>query len=846
MAKTGWLTVLMFLFLLQVTAQTVKKIKINVSKTSLSQVLLGLKENYGIQFAFDNDVLSNYLISANRTFQSEEEALSYLLKNLPLEIEKTGDVFIIIPVSADTVAVQPAAFTQISGQVMEAYTYEPLPYSNISINNKYIQTDRLGNFNFIASADSTFDLHISHLGYYIYDTIISQSVNNKFLLNPQFEKIAEVKVLGNLVEQSTLIGDKAGRIKINHRIAPVLPGHGDNSVFNLLRLMPGILASGEQSTDLLIWGSYESQSKIQFDGFTVFGLKNFNDNISVVNPFMVKNIEVMKGGYEARYGDRVGGIVDITGKNGTMQKPTFTFNINSTTINSLAEIPLSKKSSVLAAYRQTYYQLYDPSNLELFGRKKGGQQTDGSMMGEVINFTVIPDYVFRDANLKYVYRGDNGSQLSVSLYGGGDKFDYNMEGTLFNTIISRSEEEQNKQLGSSVLFSQPRKNGNVTNVSASYSVLKKLADEQNDTKNTRTGKQLVTKRISSVNNVDELTVSAEHVFSLVEGHHLIAGAGAINNNVQLSRKLFEDQIIDLNSQSPRIFSYLQDELPVGKFIELKSGMRIIHSTKLKKWFAEPRISTSVKLSEEIKLNASWGLYNQFMSKTSIVDSSYNFAYFWTNSDAKNIPVLHAEHWIGGLSYFKNGFTVSAEMYHKTTDGLTRFHNGSKRYAQGFYTGDAKSKGLDLFFKKEYKRHMGWISYSLSKTEEHFPFYSAGEYKLAPHDQTHELKIAGIFNYKSFYFSANYVYGSGFERYNYNTPEGTNLNQEYKRLDAALVYKFQPRKVKAELGISVLNVFDTENIKYSNLRKATVDDINLVGIYTDAVPFTPALFFNVEF
>lgn len=845
MAKTGWLTVLMFLFLLQVTAQTVKKIKINVLKTSLSQVLLGLKENYGIQFAFDNDVLSNYLISVNRMFQSEEEALSYLLKNLPLEIEKTGNVFIIIPVSADTVAVQPAAFTQISGQVMEAFTYEPLPYSNISINNKYIQTDRLGNFNFIASADSMFDLHISHLGYYIYDTIISQSVNNKFLLNPQFEKIAEVKVLGNLVEQSTLIGDKAGRIKINHRIAPVLPGHGDNSVFNLLRLMPGILASGEQSTDLLIWGSYESQSKIQFDGFTVFGLKNFNDNISVVNPFMVKNIEIMKGGYEARYGDRVGGIVDITGKSGTLQKPTFTFNINSTTINSLFEIPLSKKSSVLAAYRQTYYQLYNPSNLELFGRKRMDSPM-GNSSANVINFTVIPDYVFRDANLKYVYRGDKGRQLSVSLYGGGDKFDYNMEGTFFNTVISRNEEEQNKQFGSSVQYSQPWKNGNLTNVSASYSVLEKLADEQNGAENTRTGKQTVTKLISSVNNVDELTVNAEHVFSFVEGHHLIFGAGAINNSVQLSRKLFDDRIIDLNSQSPRIYSYLQDELPVGKFLELKSGMRIIHSTKLQKWFAEPRISTSVKLSEEIKLNASWGLYNQFMSKTSVVDSAYNFAYFWTNSDAENIPVLHAEHWIGGLSYFKNGFTFSAEVYKKTTNGLTRFHNGSKRYLQGFYTGDAKSRGLDLFIKKEYKRHMGWVSYSLSKTEEHFPFYSPGEYKLAPHDQTHELKIAGIFNYKSFYFSANYVYGSGFERYDFDKLDGTKMDKKYKRLDAALVYKFPPRKVKAELGISVLNVFNTENIKYSNLRKTTVDDINLVGIYVDAVPFTPAVFFNIEF
>ena len=141
--------------------------------------------------------------------------------------------------------------------------------------------------------------------------------------------------------------------------------------------------------------------------------------------------------------------------------------------------------------------------------------------------------------------------------------------------------------------------------------------------------------------------------------------------------------------------------------------------------------------------------------------------------------------------------------------------------------------------------MAWISYSLSKTEEHFPFYIREYYRLAPHHQTHELKVAAIINLKSFYFSANYVYGSGFERYDFELDDGTHLNQDYNRLDAALVYRFNPGKIKAEAGISVLNVLDANNIKYSNLRRATVDDVSLVGIYADAVPFTPALFLKIE-
>jgi len=76
------------------------------------------------------------------------------------------------------------------------------------------------------------------------------------------------------------------------------------------------LAAGEQSREMLIWGSYSGHSQLIFDGFTVFGLKNFNDNISFANPYMSKDIKVMKGGFGADYGDRVGGIVEITGIQG--------------------------------------------------------------------------------------------------------------------------------------------------------------------------------------------------------------------------------------------------------------------------------------------------------------------------------------------------------------------------------------------------------------------------------------------------------------------------------------------------------------------------------------------------
>ncbi|WP_297099086.1 TonB-dependent receptor [uncultured Draconibacterium sp.] len=847
MNKLTVVVLVMLLTVMQLAAQNQEKIEINTRKTPLNQVLIDLKEKYGFQFAYDSDLLSGFLVSANnKTFSSDEEALRYLIKDFPLEIERSGDVLLIIPKREHK-----PGLTQISGQVLEANTFEPLPYSYILINRRPVQSDIQGHFNFIASADTSYNLQISHLGYFVYDTVVTQSLSRNFLLYPQIERIEEVQIYSNPIEKSTLIGYNAGRMKINHQIAPILPGFGDNSVFNLLRLMPGVMASGEQSNDLLIWGAYESHSKIQFDGFTVFGLKNFNDNIAVVNPLVVKNIEVMKGGYEARYGDRVGGIVDIQGKDGTLLKPTFTFSINSITVNSMVQLPLSKKSSLLAAYRQTYHQLYDPTRISIVSSEEiptsgsGYGNSHGGGFSTKRLTDVKPDFVFRDANLKYTFKGDDGSRISLSLYGGGDDFSYDTDARLTRFLWTREEQEKNNQLGGSAQLNYPWNNGDATNLTFAYSAFERQLYQKGQLESTQNGDVRILTDLDSENTVDELSFNAEHTLNFREGHRLLVGTGAINNKVELSRFSEGDQEIDINNQSPRIYSYLQDEYPLGELLELKTGVRVIYNTKPGKWYFEPRVSASFSVFDDMKINASWGLYNQFLSKTTVLDSTNNYTEFWSNSDDEQIPVLSAEHFVAGLSYNKNGFTASAEAFYKTTDGLSRYVDGNFLVRQGFYQGKARSKGLDVFVKKEYKRNMAWISYTLSNTEERFPYFRLSTWQPAPHQQKHELKFAGVYNYRSFYLSANYVYGSGFERYDFVVDNDLNFDKAYSRLDAALVYKFRPGKVKAEAGISVLNILNTENIKYSNIRISTIDEVSVLGVYSDAISFTPAVFLNIE-
>jgi len=173
---------------------------------------------------------------------------------------------------------------------------------------------------------------------------------------------------------------------------------------------------------------------------------------------------------------------------------------------------------------------------------------------------------------------------------------------------------------------------------------------------------------------------------------------------------------------------------------------------------------------------------------------------------ENRSVLIAPHWVGEINYFKNDLTLNLQAFYKTTHNLTKrvFEqeevNGTRVDGYFSYFGDAKNYGIDLYAKKDFGRHSVWASYSLSKALERFAPASVTlpVYTLSPQHQLHEFKVAGLFNLHKFYFSGNYVYGSGMQI----------LREVFKSEAGNVSYK----RFSGELGLSVLNVFDTQNLR----------------------------------
>ena len=785
-------------------------------------------------FSFDDKQLSQYFFTVNKSFPSVEKALDFLLKEIPFAWDKREDVFIIYPFERDIFKKKYI----ISGRVVDKINAETLPFSHIQINNHRMISDVGGNFSYISESDSLFRVKVSHLGYYIVDTILSAKTNISIGLMPARIDLDEVTVNGSVVERTIRIESAPGTMRLNHKIANFLPGNGDNSVFNLLRLQPGVLAAGEQSKDLIIWGSYDGHSQVLFDGITIFGLKNFNDNISSVNPYMAKDIKIMKGGFSSEYGDRVGGIVDITGVDGSVSDPSLNLNINNTTVNAMVSIPLFKKSSLIMAFRQTYYNLYDTESLNIYGSRSNSNNS---------SVNIYPDYNFRDFNVKYSGKINNGDSYHLSVFTGKDRFSYSYDEKRGRRLLKTSEDENNSQLGASVFYGKRWDNGNNSNFSFSYSGLKsKLNNYLNITRESIIFDRIVTlvdDIIITNNEIEEYNARFDNRFSSYKRNDIEVGAGLVSNNVLLRKDSLSHNLSKLDNNDFVYNTYINDNITLGPHFSLKPGLRMDYSVNLNRAYIQPRISALFKINDRLNFNSSWGIYNQFIAKSSVLDEVGNYNYIWTICDNKEIPVLKSRHFVVGGAYESNGFTFSVDGFIKYTDGLTRFVR--IRRDESIYRGKGKSSGLDFFIKKDYNGHSAWISYTLSKTEEYFSYFKANSYERALHDQRHELKFAALVNIKSFYISANYVFGSGFPDPYPDSGEDTQ-DKLYSRMDASLIYKFFTRNFRLEAGVSVLNIFNHENIKYSNFISIPEEQTSSVKIHTEAVPFTPVLFLNFSY
>lgn len=817
------LSFILLLVLCYSTKLFAQSISLDYQDELLNEILLDLNDRYEVQISVNAELSNGCTVTIKKEFKSIDLAMQALAKKCTLELVKLGEVYAFRAISVQETAKPLPPNYLYQGTIREADSEEVLPFAVVITTNRSLVTDDYGRFSFISSAERETML-IRSLGYQDIDTVIMASNSLDISLAPRSMELEDVVVQAEMEDVAiTNVGDGAGHIQLNNVNNNPVPGLSNNLIFNNLRLYPGIMAAGESIADFVIWGSYAGQNHVIYDGISLFNSWGINDDMGRVNPFMIKHVEVYKGGYNVPYGDRIGGVVLIDGKSGNPNQVESSISLTNQLVSGYLNIPLFNKTSTFqVAGRKSFV---DPFNLS-------------AESGDNLNL-ILPKYDYSDLHLKFSSQLGKNDYLELSTVLSTDSYKgrfriRNAPGLLQDVNIN------SEQLGGSLKYAKGWANGGLSSfmlsqshykpeLTTNYFVLRNITDQEFELRSELWN-----------NPILEFRSRLTHTFPAVNNHQLQLNFEHVSNEVGFQSSGNELIIANATQRSSRFLIYGHDDIKISDNFSLQLGLKVDVPEYTDEVYYQPRINGQIDLSDRWSVHFGWGIYNQFISRNAVVDTLGNLTDIWQLANGRGIPVLESTHHVVGFGYKRAGFELSMEAYYKTSNGFSRYLV-SRRASAIRFQGNGRSKGIDIFVKKHLKDHELWLSYSLAKADERFENgFRVSEYRLAPQSQRHELKAAAIFNLNPFRFSLTNVYGSGFSNFTFRRSREEFI--PYWRTDIAFQYQFQLATQKVEAGFSMLNLFNRRNVRLNQSVNVPNGDI----INTAGIPFTTTVYLNVNF
>jgi ferric enterobactin receptor len=771
----------------------------------------------------------------------------------------------------------------VSGRVKDVATGEPLPNVTVRIRglSGATTTNRDGYFTLHKVPSDTAVLVFTMIGYqpYNYPLTQDQSFSNLVIQLASANNILEAVIVTGKKEEGFKLNQKVGLITLTPAAIATLPNIGQKDVFRSFQLMPGVSAGNEQTAGLYVRGGTPDQNLVLFDGFTVYNVDHLFGFFSAFNASAVKDVQLYKGTFEAKYGGRLSSVVDITGKEGNKKQINAGIELGFLGVNGFVESPIGKKVSGLITYRRSFKTgLYDKIADKLNGENSGqpGPPSGGNgpgPAGRAPGSSEVKSF-FDDLNAKFTYNPTEKDVISWSFYTGKDKLDNNisgrggrmMGGGGFNASSSDVTEWGNT--GTSLKWSKKWSARLFSSTLVSYS---NYFSNRNNTRTVmRDSVSTTVAGIIENNDLKDWSLKTDVEWSPGKTHSFGIGYQLTNNEVQYTYARSDTAvIIDRYTRDNTYSFYLQDKLNLfNDKLTLIPGLRVSYFEPTAKLYYEPRFSVNYSITDNIKLKGSAGQYYQFVKRVVREDILQGSRDFWVLADDLKLPVSSSQQYVAGISWENNDYLIDVEAYYKKLKGLSEFTlrfasrpgQNSTTYEENFYEGTGYARGLDVLLQKKFGNYNGWLGYTIGEVVNHFPVYGEKDF-YAGNDVRHEFKMVHMYKWKRLNLSVTWMYLTGKP---YTAPSGgyyvtllDGTRQEYlvvtgkntlrlpayHRLDAAITLNYgKPGQANGTIGLSFFNCYGRKNVWYKNYD---IIDGEIIETDVNYLGFTPNLSFTFK-
>jgi len=701
----------------------------------------------------------------------------------------------------------------ISGLVKEAETGETLPHANIRIVGTTMgtATNVDGHFTLLGVPAGLHQLEITFIGYLPSLIDIDPAAFEGLLVVELSPLTTELGGIVVTAENYTIMkaAGAVSQITLSPRDLAVLPNVGEVDIFRSLQLLPGISGTNEGSAGLFVRGGTPDQNLVLLDGMTVYHVDHFFGFFSAFNADAIKDVQVFKGGFPAKYGGRTSSVVDLAGKTGDVNNLNGAMGLNLLSGNGVLEIPLKGRGSVLISARRSYTDIIqsglytsiyetitgdditpdtDTQDTQGAGGGRGGGgggALGGGFRGPNEAF-VQPDFYFYDLNIKGTFRPTDYDVFSLSFYNGEDNLDKsrdqlrdialqnNSSVSIRNDVIDLTNWGN---VGVSGKWSRQWSPRFYSNSLVAYS--RYFSDYDRDTLIERVDAEAdsvsFSRNFGSVekNRLQDFSIRLDNEWKLNADNLFAFGAQLTRADVTYENVRDDTlSVLQRDQASTQIAVYAQNTWDYKDRIELTAGIRGVHYDATSSFYIEPRLSAMARLTDRVSIKAAAGVYNQFVARVVNENVTEGARDFWLLADGETVGVNGATHLIAGASYETANWLFDTEVFYKDIADLTEFSLRYQREAnfgpggpnlvadELFFTGDGAAKGLEVLLQKKRGRLTGWLSYTLSNVEHVFPGLNEGEGFAALHDQEHELKLVNSLRLGKWNIAATWTFATG--------------------------------------------------------------------------------------
>jgi outer membrane receptor for ferrienterochelin and colicin len=744
----------------------------------------------------------------------------------------------------------------ISGYISDKKTGEKLRNASIFIVNKNAGTTS-NNYGFysLTLATDSMDLIVSYAGYATFEKTIYLNMDYKLNIALEVQKNLDEVVVTASKKPSIQNKTQMSSIDLPIETIKSLPRFlGEVDIIKAIQLLPGVQAGGEGQSGIYVRGGGPDQNLILLDGVPVYNVSHLFGFFSVFNADAVKNVELVKGGFPARYGGRLSSVLDIQMKEGNKNGIHGDAGIGLIASRLTLEGPFNKgkESSFMVSGRRTY--------IDVLAQPLIKSQTDGISTG----------YYFYDLNAKANFKLTNKDHLYISGYTGDDKFYANDKSSNYTTksgikwgnttaVVRWNHEFSNKLFG---------------NLSTHYSKYKFEVGNQEKSR-TNTNEYFI---LNYFSGIEDFNVKYDFDFLPSPNHFVKMGTGITFHSYKPGAIQFKESSSGGSAATDTLLkykfltsketdTYIEDDIKVSDKFKTNVGLHFATFTIGTKTYAsiQPRVAARYLLTKDLSVKASYAQMDQYIHL--LTNAGLGLPTDLWVPVTERIPAQRSHQIAAGLAYtYKKKYEISVEGYYKKMNNIIEYAEGASylnptsNWEDKVVVGKGWSYGAEVFLQKKVGRTTGLLGYTLSWTNRQFEGINFGNKFPYRYDRRHDLKMAVVHKItKHIELSADFVFGTGqaitLPNARYLDADGREIQAfekrngyrmaPYHRMDVGISFTKQKRHYQRSWIWSVYNVYDRRNPFFIYLgedeatRKPAYKQVSLF-------PILPSVTFQIKF